>query len=590
MPGTFTGYALALVIAIMLLAASCVSAPAKGDGYSAGIGAGAWANAGRLAGLIPIPPRRTNALQYPASAFGKEYLPAAGMANISINATAAVFSPNWVDAHQSGLGDAAYCVYGLGLDSALTDAKLTLVWAGGAPAAGQGWLGLSDIAKQRWQWRPLDASEFTLSAAAQYADADGNLYAAIVLLGSQERTLNSIALPAGSGLSYPIVDTAQAACFDAADVITPPAAGEPFYGQDSQYLGNSPSYTLSGDGLTVHDNVTGLTWMQSPDTDGDGKILVADKMNWTEAQAYPATLNSAAFGGFDDWRLPTIKELYSLIDFRGTDPSGMSGTDTSGLTPFIDRTYFVFDYGDTTAGERVIDSQYASSTMYVNKSWQGYDMLFGVNFADGRIKGYDLVMPGGLQKTFTVLCVRGRADYGFNTFVDNGDGTITDKATGLMWQQADSGEGVIWQDALSYAEGLVLAQHDDWRLPNAKELQSILDYSRSPDSSGSPALEPVFSSTQITNEGSEADYPCYWTGTTHTGWSGSPIPLGGSAIYVAFGRAMGYMQSAWHDVHGAGAQRSDPKDGDPADFPHGRGPQGDAIRIFNYVRCVRDVN
>ena len=41
------------------------------------------------------------------------------------------------------------------------------------------------------------------------------------------------------------------------------------------------------------------------------------------------------------------------------------------------------------------------------------------------------------------------------------------------------------------------------------------------------------------------------------------------------------------DVHGAGAQRSDPKAGDPAMFPHGRGPQGDVIRIFNYVRLVR---
>jgi len=42
------------------------------------------------------------------------------------------------------------------------------------------------------------------------------------------------------------------------------------------------------------------------------------------------------------------------------------------------------------------------------------------------------------------------------------------------------------------------------------------------------------------------------------------------------------------DVHGAGAQRSDPKVGDPANWPHGHGPQGDVIRIYNYVRLVRD--
>lgn len=42
------------------------------------------------------------------------------------------------------------------------------------------------------------------------------------------------------------------------------------------------------------------------------------------------------------------------------------------------------------------------------------------------------------------------------------------------------------------------------------------------------------------------------------------------------------------DVHGAGAQRSDPKTGDASRFPRGRGPQGDVIRIDNFVRCVRD--
>jgi len=43
------------------------------------------------------------------------------------------------------------------------------------------------------------------------------------------------------------------------------------------------------------------------------------------------------------------------------------------------------------------------------------------------------------------------------------------------------------------------------------------------------------------------------------------------------------------DVHGAGSQRSDPKTGDPNDYPYGHGPQGDVIRIYNYVRSVRDI-
>jgi hypothetical protein len=88
------------------------------------------------------------------------------------------------------------------------------------------------------------------------------------------------------------------------------------------------------------------------------------------------------------------------------------------------------------------------------------------------------------------------------------------------------------------------------------------------------------------------NYPFYWTSTTHANWSNSP---GRAAAYVVFGEALGYMEQppnsgnyVLQDVHGAGAQRSDPKSGDPADWPHGHGPQGDVIRIYNYVRLVRD--
>ncbi|MTH97851.1 hypothetical protein [Roseibium sp. RKSG952] len=87
------------------------------------------------------------------------------------------------------------------------------------------------------------------------------------------------------------------------------------------------------------------------------------------------------------------------------------------------------------------------------------------------------------------------------------------------------------------------------------------------------------------NERGEADYPYFWTSTTHKNASDQP---GTTAVYVAFGRAMGFMHGEWVDVHGAGSQRSDPKIGNPDDFPQGRGPQGDAIHIYNYVRLVRD--
>jgi hypothetical protein len=67
------------------------------------------------------------------------------------------------------------------------------------------------------------------------------------------------------------------------------------------------------------------------------------------------------------------------------------------------------------------------------------------------------------------------------------------------------------------------------------------------------------------------------------------------AIYIAFGEALGFMEMPPNsgnyflmDVHGAGAQRSDPKQGNPENYPHGFGPQGDVIRIYNFVRLVRN--
>ncbi|MBL0278348.1 MAG: DUF1566 domain-containing protein [Anaeromyxobacter sp.] len=399
--------------------------------------------------------------------------------------------------------------------------------------------------------------------------------------------------------AFLVVDTGQVKTFDALGEIAPPVAEQAFYGQDAQFTGSRPRYSRSADGLTVLDDVTGLTWQKSPDTNGDGTIDSLDKMTLAEARARPAVLNAARYGGYDDWRLPTIKELYSLMDFAGADPSGATGNDTSGLTPFIDRASFDFGYGDTARGERIIDMQYASSTVYVSTTMLGSPTMFGVNFADGRIKGYTLDMsyqgPGDAK--FPVRLVRGAA-YGENDLADNGDGTISDRAGGLTWTKGDSAAGMTWPEALAWVQARNADNHlghSDWRLPNAKELQSIVDYTRSPDTTSSAAISPLFTSTGITNEAGKADYPYYWTSTTHESQAGGPGGvIGGAAVYIAFGRAMGYMTApwdptlgAWLDVHGAGAQRSDPKEGDPADFPQGRGPQGDAIRIYNFVRMVR---
>lgn len=367
---------------------------------------------------------------------------------------------------------------------------------------------------------------------------------------------------------YSLVDTDQSEYFDTSEIITQPYADGSFFGQDAQYKGNQAKYIDNGNG-TVTDLVTGLMWQQNP----------GDKMTLSEALNGASSFNLA---GFTDWRLPSVKELYSLIMFSGIDPSGYEGSSTAGLIPFINTEYFEFEYGNPADGERIIDSQFASSTLDVGDSeFGGGNLMFGVNFADGRIKGYPSV-----GKSFFVLYVRGNNDYGKNDFVNNEDGTISDLATGLMWMQDDSGIGMLWEDALAYAESTEFAGYDDWRLPNAKELQSIVDYSKAPGTTNSPAIDDLFNCTTITNEAGTTDYPYYWTSTTHKNWT---LTNGSNACYLCFGRAMGYFNDLWQDVHGAGAQRSDPKTGNPDDYSEGHGPQGDAIRILNYVRLVRNI-
>lgn len=363
--------------------------------------------------------------------------------------------------------------------------------------------------------------------------------------------------------SYPIVDTGQTACFDDRGQTRCPERGDTFFGQDAQYKGNVPRYKDNGDG-TVSDLVTGLMWVQSR----------GQKMPWQQA------VNSASacrVGGHTDWRAPTIKELYSLIDFMGWTQRAASSS-----RPFIDTRYFQFAYGNAQQGERFIDCQDWSSTLYVSTTMGGQQTAFGVNFADGRIKGYPTRMLGHQGKSGGkyIRYVRGNPEYGKNAFVDNRDGTITDRATGLRWQKRDSEKAMNWKDALSYCENMNRAGTTEWRLPTAKELQSIVDYTRSPASTGSAAIDPVFFVTKPESY--------FWSSTTHMDG-----PRHTNAAYVAFGRAMGYFApprsnqaKRFLDVHGAGAQRSDPKSGNPSKYPQGHGPQGDDVRILNYARCV----
>lgn len=107
-------------------------------------------------------------------------------------------------------------------------------------------------------------------------------------------------------------------------------------------------------------------------------------------------------------------------------------------------------------------------------------------------------------------------------FIDNGDGTITDLTTGLMWQQADDGIKRTWNEAKKYAEALNLAGYSDWRLPTIHELFGLVDMEKF-----DPAIDPIFQ--------------CRPNGY----WSGSPYVGPKHAWYVSF-----YYGSVDADVKG----------------------------------------
>lgn len=119
----------------------------------------------------------------------------------------------------------------------------------------------------------------------------------------------------------PLPDTGQTSCYDAdGNEILCPAEGEPFYGQDGNYQVSAPSFTDNGNG-TVTDNNTGLVWQKNTaDTNEDGSITsgdypVGDKMTWQEAVDY---CDGLVFSGRDNWYLPRVLELESLVDYGDT--------------------------------------------------------------------------------------------------------------------------------------------------------------------------------------------------------------------------------------------------------------------------------
>ncbi len=262
------------------------------------------------------------------------------------------------------------------------------------------------------------------------------------------------------------------------------------FGEDSDYTINPPSYTDNGD-YTISDNVTGLMWQkcsvgQANDASCSG---TATTHNWYEATGTTdATYNaggatnvcgSLSLAGNSDWRLPKPFELMLIADNETSSPS-------------INSTYF----------PSTVSSYYWAATTHANSTSTAWDVSLDIGFVSN---GTD-----NKSSSFYVRCVRGTENG--QGFTDNGDGTVTDNVTTMMWQKCSNGQNATdcsgtattsrWESAITYCEGLSLAGNVDWRLPNKNELASIVDYSVY-----GPAISGTYFPSTVSSH--------YWSATTY---------------------------------------------------------------------------
>ena len=272
-----------------------------------------------------------------------------------------------------------------------------------------------------------------------------------------------------------VLCTGQTKCFnDDRIVIDCPEEGGDFYGQDANYAARQSCTPQAyekieeGDVNIVDDLVTGLRWYISPNGG-----------TWNNAVAFCDSIDTE---DGREWRLPTAKELMSIID------SGSS-------YPAVRDAYF-----------RSVFSSYNSywSATYFLNSKTGEDEVLIMDIGYGHLK-YDSY--GKEEGNNNFACVSGE-EYGvagtFTTQNISGGSVVTDSATDLMWTAATQND-LSWQRALTYCENLNYAGYTDWRLPNRNEFATILDYSSFTSKSSFPNINAIN----------------YWTSTSAVTYGGS---------------------------------------------------------------------
>ncbi|WP_167882439.1 DUF1566 domain-containing protein [Leptospira sarikeiensis] len=263
-------------------------------------------------------------------------------------------------------------------------------------------------------------------------------------------------------------------------------------GQDGQYSNlpgfrsyNTPTThpTFTNQTITL-DLIRGLYWKTCAEGQTDPSCSGTPTfLDWAGASNVCTNLNTApGYAGFTNWRLPTAKELYTLISLNSS-------------VPLIETTYF--PNTDSTVA-------YWTSTQFAGSGVQAY----GIHFATGNS------MPFNKASSLAVRCVAGQT-LSAPVFMDQGNGIVLEENTQLYIQKCNNGEtysagacgsganSIDWDTAVAICNSFNMNAFT-WRLPNLNELHLLVDYSDSTD----PRVYSIFNT--IASVG-------YWTSSSQGG-------------------------------------------------------------------------